>query len=104
MREAAAIRSRATPDDWRRYDAMSLLGGVLLGQNDYAAAERLIVQGYEGMKTRESRITVPDLPLLRMAAERVIHLYEDWGRREQAADWKAKLGMPDLPVEVFAQP
>ena len=60
LREALAIREKATPDDWRRYDAMSLLGGALLGQGRYAEAEPLVVAGYEGMKAREARIAVPD--------------------------------------------
>jgi eukaryotic-like serine/threonine-protein kinase len=104
LREAVAIREKATPDDWVRYDAMSLLGGSLLGQGRHAGAEPLVVAGYEGMKAREPRITVPDLPRLREAAERVVHLYEGWGQPEKAAAWKAKLGIPDLPADVFARP
>ena len=41
---------------------------------------------------------------LREAAERVVRLYEGWGKAERAAMWKAKLGMPDLPADVFARP
>ena len=89
------------PDDWRRFDAMSLLGGSLLGQGRYAEAEPLIVQVYEGMKARESRIPVPARSLLREAAERVVRLYQDWNKPDQAAAWKAKVGMPDLPADVF---
>jgi hypothetical protein len=102
LREAAAIRERATPDDWRRYDAMSLLGGSLLGQGRYTEAEPPVVDGYEGMKAREGRIGVPDRPRLREAAERVVHLYEGWGRPEPAVAWKARLGTPDLLADVFA--
>ena len=83
---------------------MSLLGGSLLGQGRYAEAEPLVVAGYEGMKAREPRIAVPERFRLREAAERVVRLYEDWGRPDQAAAWKTKLGMPDLPADVFAQP
>ena len=104
LHEALAIRAKATPDDWRRYDAMSLLGGALLGQGRHAEAEPLVVAGHEGMKARAARIAVPDLARLREAAERVVHLYEDWGRPDQATAWKAKLGMPDLPADVFARP
>jgi hypothetical protein len=104
LREALAIRVKATPDDWRRYNAMSLLGGVRLGQGRHAEAEPLIVDGYEGMKARAARIAVPDRPRLREAAERVVHLYEGWGRPDQAAAWKAKLELRDLPAEVFARP
>jgi hypothetical protein len=56
------------------------------------------------MKAREARIAGPERFRLREAAERVIRLYEAWGKPEQAARWKAKLGMPDLPTDVFAQP
>ena len=47
---------RGDPDDWPRFNAMSLLGGALLGQGRYAEAEPLIVAGYEGMKAREAKI------------------------------------------------
>jgi hypothetical protein len=104
FREAVAIRAKATPDDWRLFDAMSLLGESLLGQGRYAEAESSVVEGYHGMKARKLRIGVPDRPCLREAAERVVHLYEGWGRPEQAAAWKARLGMPDLPADVFAPP
>jgi tetratricopeptide (TPR) repeat protein/tRNA A-37 threonylcarbamoyl transferase component Bud32 len=102
LRKALEIRAKVMPDDWRRYDAMSLLGGSLLGQGEYAQAEPLVVPGYEGMKQRESRIIVPDRPRLGEAAARVIRLYEIWGKSEQAATWKARLGMSDLPADVFA--
>jgi eukaryotic-like serine/threonine-protein kinase len=104
LREALAIREKSTPDDWRRYDAMSLLGGALLGQGRHTDAEPLVMQGYEGMKAREPRITVSERASLREAAERVVHLYESWGRPEEAAAWKTKVGMPDLPADVFARP
>jgi tetratricopeptide (TPR) repeat protein len=103
-REALAIREKATPDDWRRCHAMSLLGGALLGQGRPADAESLVVRGYEGMKAREGMIPVPHRDRLREAAERVVHLYETWGRPEEATAWKAKVGMPDLPADVFAHP
>jgi hypothetical protein len=56
------------------------------------------------MKARESRMFVPERILLRDAAERVVRLYESCGKTDQAAAWKAKLGMPDLPADVFARP
>jgi hypothetical protein len=83
---------------------MSLLGGSLLGQGRTAEAEPLVAQGYERMKARESRLPVPERSRLREAAERVIRLYEACGQLDQAAAWKAKLGMPDLPADVFARP
>jgi tetratricopeptide (TPR) repeat protein len=104
LHECLAIRAKATPDDWSRYDAMSLLGGALTGQGRYAEAESLVVAAYEGMKAREASIAMPERACLREAAERVVHLYESWGRPDQADAWKDKVGMPDLPADVFAQP
>jgi tetratricopeptide (TPR) repeat protein len=87
-----------------RYHALNLLGGALLGQGRYVDAEPLIVQGYEGMKPRGASIAVGERSSLREAGERVVRLYEAWGKPEQAAAWKAKLGMSDLPADVFAPP
>ena len=56
------------------------------------------------MKARESRITVPDRSRLREAAVRVVRLYEAVGQARAGDGWKAKLGMPDLPADVFARP
>jgi hypothetical protein len=104
LREGLAIFEKAMPDDWRHYEAMSLLGQAMLGQAHHAEAEPLIVPGYEGMKARESRIIMPERSRLREAAERVIRLYEEWNQTDHATAWKARLGIPDLPTDVFARP
>ena len=51
-REALAILEKQRPDDWFTFDTRSLLGGGLLGQQKYADAEPLLLQGYEGMKAQ----------------------------------------------------
>jgi tetratricopeptide (TPR) repeat protein len=104
LSEALAIRQRKAPDHWRTLEARSVLGGSLLGQRKYAEAEVLLVQGYEGMKAREARIPVPQRSRLREAGERIIGLYESWNKPDQASAWKARLGLRDLPAEVFARP
>jgi serine/threonine protein kinase/tetratricopeptide (TPR) repeat protein len=104
LRECLAIRAKATPDEWVRYDAMSLLGGSLLGQGRYAEAEPWIVQGYEGIKSRETKVAFSKRLCLREAAERVVRLYEAWGRPDRARAWAEKLGLADLPADVFARP
>ena len=47
-REALAAYQKTASDDWRRYDAESVLGASLAGQHKYAEAEPLLVSGYEG--------------------------------------------------------
>jgi tetratricopeptide (TPR) repeat protein/tRNA A-37 threonylcarbamoyl transferase component Bud32 len=104
LRECSVIREQADPGNWSRYETMSLLGEALLGQGRYAEAELLVVDGYEGIKAREVRIMAPERYRLREAAVRVVRLYEAWGKMDQAAAWKAKLGLSDLPANVFARP
>ena len=104
LREGREICEKAMPHNWRRCDARSLLGGGLLGQGLYREAEPLILTGYEEMRAHESRIPVPERFRLREAAERLVRLYEEWGKSDQATAWKAKVGMPDLPADVFALP
>jgi hypothetical protein len=104
LREGLAIYAEAQPEDWRRFHTMSLLGGALLGQGRYAKAEPLIVPGYEGMKARAAKIPAPGKPRLPEAAERVVRLYEAWGKPDQAAAWRVRLGLADLPSDVFANP
>jgi hypothetical protein len=83
---------------------MSLLGGALLGQGKYAEAEPLVTHGYEGLKAREAKIPAPAKPRLPGAADRVITLYEAWDKPEEAKAWKERLGLADLPADVFAGP
>jgi tetratricopeptide (TPR) repeat protein len=100
--EAAAIarpcleaRLRKQPDDWLRYHTMSQLGAALAGAAKYAEAEPLLIAGYEGLKAREARIPVPSRKLLAAAAARIVPFYEAWGRPDQTARWRQRLGQPD---------
>jgi tetratricopeptide (TPR) repeat protein len=104
LRECLTIQEKAMPDDWSRFNAMSLLGGVRLAQGRYAEAEPLLVHGYEGMMVRQARIPASNKPRLLEAAERIVRLYEAWGRPDKATEWKSKLGMTDLRADVFTRP
>jgi tetratricopeptide (TPR) repeat protein len=104
LRECLAIRETAQPDDWSTFNTRSQLGSSLMGQQKYAEAEPLIVQGYEGMKARAAKIPARGKPRLAEAAVWVARLYEGWGKPEQAAAWKEKLGLADLPADVFVTP
>jgi serine/threonine-protein kinase len=103
LRECLAIRERVRADDWSRFDVMSLLGGCLLGQGRLQEAEAPVVGGYRGLKAREARMPRRGCGArLREAAKRVLRLYEAWGRPDQARAWAARLGLADLPADVFA--
>jgi eukaryotic-like serine/threonine-protein kinase len=104
LREAVTIVENASPDDWNRYNALSLLGWSLVQQRRYAEPEPVVITAYDGMKAREVGTPAWQRSHLRQAAERVVRLYEAWQKPDQAAVWKAKVGMRDLPAAVFAQP
>lgn len=72
-----------------------------MDQNRHAEAEPLVVGGYEGMKSRKSTIPATRLSDLAAAATRVVSLYDAWGRPAKAAEWRKKLGLADLPANVF---
>lgn len=68
----------------------SLLGAVLLGQQRYAEAEPLILQGYEGVKRREADQHFTELDIIE-AGERVVRFYEVTNQPEKARAWREKL-------------
>jgi tetratricopeptide (TPR) repeat protein len=93
LRECLAIRQKKEPDAWTTFNTMSLLGGTLLGQKNYAAAEPLLLKGYEGMKARENTIPQSHGGELRIpqAVERLVQLYEAWEKPDEAAKWRKEL-------------
>ena len=63
-----------------------------------------MVGGYEGLEARAAKIPAAGRFNLAEGAERVLLLYEAWGRPERAKSWAQKLGLADLPEDVFARP
>ena len=59
-------------------------GDSLLGQKKYAEAEPLLLSGYEGMKAREARLPASRKFHLAEACERIVRLYEAWGKTDEA--------------------
>jgi tetratricopeptide (TPR) repeat protein len=90
-REALEFDRKKQPDDWQRFRAESLLGASLAGQKKYVEAERLLLEGYQGMLARKDRIDVPEWYHLDRAREWIIQLYQAWGKPEKAAEWREKL-------------
>ncbi len=103
LRECLAIRQKAQPDDWSTFNTRSQLGGALLSEGRFAEAEPLVVAGYEGLKTRAARIPDAGWPRLVEASRRVVELYEAWGRSADADTWRQRLGLADLPEDVFGR-
>jgi hypothetical protein len=99
LRAALAIYARKLPDDWRHFHTQSLLGVSLLGQKQYAAAELLLLAGYEGIKQREGNIPAQGKVRLTEALNRLVQLYEAWGKPDEARKWRAELEKLPKPPE-----
>jgi tetratricopeptide (TPR) repeat protein len=91
LRQCLAIREKIEPDNWTTFNTRSQLGGTLLGQGKYAEAQPLILAGYEGFKSREATILPQGKRRVPEAAERVVKLYQAWGKPEKAAEWREKV-------------
>jgi tetratricopeptide (TPR) repeat protein len=91
IRECLAIREKTKPDDWTTFDTRSMLGGALLGQNKLAEAELLLLDGYRGIKERESDLKPRSRVRLSEALERLVLLYEATGNETEAAAWRSEL-------------
>ena len=93
IRECIEIRDRVLePDDrWLIDNARSILGSCLAGQERYEEAERILLDSYDKLR---SSILVP-ADNQRKARERVIELYEKWGRTDEADKFRA----PVKPID-----
>jgi tetratricopeptide (TPR) repeat protein len=91
LREALAIREAKVPDAWLTSDARWLLGGALLGQQKYAEAEPLLLQGYEGLMQRRDKIPAARRRRPTESLERLVQLYDAWGKPDEAAKWRKVL-------------
>ncbi len=86
LRECLAIREKKQHDEWSTFNAKSMLGESLLGQKKYSDAGPLLLQGYEGMKQRES--TIPPVAKMRPieALLRLALFYDATGKKDKLAE------------------
>jgi serine/threonine protein kinase/tetratricopeptide (TPR) repeat protein len=87
-RKCLAIRAKEKPGGWATFLTRSLVGGALLGQKKYAEAEPFLVEGYTGMKKCQAPIPPTLRFLLTEGLERLVQLYDAWGKPDQAAKWR----------------
>ncbi len=92
LREAFEIFESTLPEDhWRTAEVKSLIGGCLLARAQFADAEPLLLDGYRGMVNKRGgryRRT-------REALDRVIGLYEAWGKDGPEAEYRALASATD---------
>ena len=75
------------------------MGRCLIARGDYAAAEPLVLDSFAAL--RKSSSAVPSR--VRNALERIIDLYEAWGKPEKAAAWREQRLDLAFPSDPFAR-
>lgn len=91
LRECLALREKRLPTDWRTCNVRSLLGEALAGQGRRAEAEKLLLDGYEGLKTQAGAIP-PQFRQQRLteAVDRLISHYQALDQPEAVKQWQAE--------------
>ena len=92
LRAALGTYESTKADGWDRYNCQSLLGASLERQKRYAEAEPLLVSAYTALREREAGIPRESRVLVERAGGRIVNLYTNWGKTEQATQWRRQLG------------
>jgi serine/threonine protein kinase/tetratricopeptide (TPR) repeat protein len=93
LRQALAILDKR-PDAGEQSYAQSLLGMALADQQRYAEAEPMLTEAYQRMKNFAAEHKgAGAFPRKRQVdnLERLVKLYEAWGKPEKAAQWREEL-------------
>jgi tetratricopeptide (TPR) repeat protein len=90
-REALSILEKNSPDGWERYYLQCLLGASLAGEKKYAAAEPLLLGGYDGLSQRINSVPAADRKNVGQGGQWIIELYRDWMKPDKAAEWELRL-------------
>jgi tetratricopeptide (TPR) repeat protein len=91
LRSALASYESTKADGWDRYHCQSLLGASLAAQKRYPDAETLVVPAYSALKEREASMPRESRIAVERAGSRVVQLYTEWGKTQQASEWRKKI-------------
>ncbi|MCX7663946.1 MAG: tetratricopeptide repeat protein [Gemmataceae bacterium] len=86
-REAAELVVRIDPDLWTNWLIKARIGETLLEQKKYTDAEKLLLEGYEGLKKREAKIPKSQDHHLPETAKALIKLYKAMEKPDEVKKW-----------------
>ena len=88
LRENAMRREKMTLDVWHRFSERGMLGAAVAAIGRPADAERLLLEGWEGLRQHESELSAVARRRLPEIAAQLARLYDGWGRPDEAAKWR----------------
>jgi eukaryotic-like serine/threonine-protein kinase len=88
LRSCLKTREAQEPEDWKTFNARSMLGGALLGQKMFADARPLLLEGYKGMKDRQAIMPNESEVRLVEAVDRLVNLYVALEEPADVARWR----------------
>jgi hypothetical protein len=65
-----------------------MLAASLAAQSKFAEAEPLLKSAYRGLVERETTIPWENRSAVEQANQRIVELYESWGKLEEAEAWR----------------
>jgi tetratricopeptide (TPR) repeat protein len=89
LREALGAGATFRAYVWQLAERRSLLGLAVMERGRFAEAEPLLVEGYRGLAERRS--AVPAAVSVPEAGQRIVRLYNEWGKSDAARQWSAEL-------------
>jgi len=91
LHEGLEIRRQTLPaDHWLTANAESVLGDCLAALRRYNEAEPLLVKSYSILKAKRGE----EDKSTQQALNRIINLYQAWGKPDKAAPYRARLSEP----------
>jgi serine/threonine protein kinase len=94
LHDLLAYRVKNEPESLARFKDESAYGVCLLEQKKYPEAAPALVSAYEGLKAREKSAPAQERNLASDVLKRIIGLYEAWGNKDAAEQWRRKLPLP----------
>lgn len=91
LRRSLAAREPLQPDSWATARVRALLGQALLDQKKYADAEPLLLTAFDELSRSQGRMPASARAILKQAGQRLVQLYDAWGRKDLAESWRKKL-------------
>ncbi len=96
LRGCLAMRQKALPEGhWLLADTISRLGAAVAGTGAYAEAEALLLDAHAAMEVNHRT----PAERKRQAAERLVELYEAWGKPDRASEQRLRINAAAAPSE-----